>query len=435
MKKIIQKTITLSLLTSSLLMASVNIEETNMQAIGLIKKNDVTQAYTLLEKVYNSGDFNNQTLFLLGTSAEKNGDIKSAIRYFEELLSKDESAQRIRLDLAVLYYKKKDLKKAKELLLVVKSSNPPKKVGDNIEKFLLAIQKGVPKNYSIYANIGYLVDSNANQSTNDDTVMINNLPFDLSDDAQETSDTAVKYGVGFNHIKTFGSTYALQSSVNVNMINYSELDNLDSKSLSLSLAPTWKQNKKTTISIPLIASVIKYGHEDKYFSISKGIAPQVNYKVKKDLSLNAILGLNWKDYYQAPEKESHSWSFSPSAKYIINQSSWVNLGGYIGKENSNTETETKKLKGLNLGYYKGLNKEINLYLATSYNTTKYGATDTTFDKTRDDKAFTISGTISCFVDTINSSISLNLSQTKNHSNIDYYEYTRDVIGINLGYRF
>jgi len=431
MKKIIQKTITLSLLTSSLLIASVNIEETNMQAIGLIKKNDLTQAYTLLEKVYNSGDFNNQTLFLLGTSAQKNGDIDSAIRYFEELLSKDESAQRIRLDLAVLYYKKKDLKKAKELLLVVKSSNPPKKVGDNIEKFLVAIKRGVPKSYSSYVNIGYLVDSNANQGVSEDTIIIDNFRFDPADyDMQKTSDTAVKYGFGLNHIKTFGSTYALQSSVNINMINYSELDNLDSKSLSLSVAPTWKQNKKTTISIPLIASVIKYGHTDKYFSISKGIAPQINYKVKKDLSLNAVLGLNWKDYYQASEKESHSWSFSPSAKYLINQSSWINLGGYLGKENSKTNTSSNSAKGLNLGYYKGLNKEINLYLATSYNKTAYDGS-----ANREDKALMISGTLSCFVDTINSSISLNLSQTKNNSNLDIYEYKRNLIGLNLGYRF
>ena len=31
------------------------------------------------------------------------------------------------------------------------------------EEFLLAIKKGVPKNYTLFANIGYLIDSNANQ--------------------------------------------------------------------------------------------------------------------------------------------------------------------------------------------------------------------------------------------------------------------------------
>jgi len=322
------------------------------------------------------------------------------------------------------------------LLLVVKASNPPKKVGDNIEKFLVTIDKGVPKNYSLFANIGYIVDSNANQATADDTIILNNgRNFNLSDDAQKTRDTAVQYGFGINHIKTFGSNYALQSSAVINMVNYNKLDELDSSSLSASVAPTWKQNKKTTISIPLIANVIKYGHEDRYYSRSMGIAPQINYMLQPNLSLTTSLVLNWKDYYKQADKESDSWTFSPSAKYLINQSSWVSVGAYIGAEDSKTSSDSNDMYGINLGYYKGLTKEANLYLSTSYNDTSYDDSLDFFDKKREDKKFTVSGNISYFVDQIKSNISLNLSHTKNDSNLELFEYTRDVVSINLGYRF
>jgi len=436
MKKIIQKTITLSLLASSLLLASdINIEDLNKQAVDLIKQNNSTQAYTLLEKQYNNGSFDKQTLFLLGTSAKNNNQIDTSIKYFQELLSKDESAQRVRLELAVLYYKKRDLATAKDLLLIVKASNPPKKVGDNIERFLNTIEKGIPRSYSLFANVGFMYDSNANQSTTDDTIIINNTPFELSGDAKETSDSALKYGVGINHIKSFSSSFALQSSAVINIVNYFDLNYLDSSSLSASLAPTWKQNKKTTISLPVIANVIKYGHEDKYYSRSVGIAPQVNYLAQENLSISTSLTLNWKDYYQQPDKELDSITLSPSAKYYIDQSSWLNASAYLSTEDSKTDTESSDIIGMNIAYYKGLSKDLNLYIMASYDKRSYDGTLDLFDTSRDDKTATLSTTVSYFINQIKSNLSLNLSHTNNSSNINYYEYKRNVIGLNLGYRF
>ncbi len=56
-------------------------------------------------------------------------------KYLEELLKKDSKALRVKLELASIYYKLNDFDKSKELLLEVKQTQPPKRVGDNIDAF------------------------------------------------------------------------------------------------------------------------------------------------------------------------------------------------------------------------------------------------------------------------------------------------------------
>ncbi len=433
MKLNIQRIATISILTSSLLLGATT-KEINKEATRFLKSNQPTKAYNLLEKEYKNKNFDNQTLFLLGTSAKQSGDLKNAIKYFELLLSKDKGANRVRLDLAMIYYKTKNLEKAKELLLIVKSSNPPKKVGDNIDNFLATIKKGVPKNYTLSASIGYLYDSNVNAGPDTNTVLMYNLPFTLNADAKETSDKAIKYSFGFNHMYPINGV-AIQSSASFSSTDYTKLDNLDSQSLSLSSGPSWNHNQKTTFSVPLIVSISKIGHASDYYSVSKGISPQVSYKYLPNLSLSASLSLNWKSYYDKPEKKSDSITFSPSSKYFLNQSSWMSFGGYVGEEDSKTKTSSNNSHGLNLGYFKAFSQKMNIFLSTSVNNTDYDGTEVAYSKSREDASKSVSGNFSYFLDGIKSNLSFNASYTKNNSNIEMYDYDRKQIGITVSRSF
>lgn len=428
----INKLLTISILTSSLLYATT-VQEINKEAISYLKANESAKAYQLLESEYKKGNFDNQTLFLLGTSAKQQNDVDNAIKYFEELISRDKGAHRVRLDLATLYYKKQKLDKAKELLLIVKSSNPPKKVGDNIDGFLAAIEKGIPKNWSINASFGYLYDSNVNAGPNTDTILIYNLPFNLDNNAKSNSDYAIQYSFSFNHLKQL-DTFAWQSSIGANVTDYRNIHTLDNKSIYLSTGPTI-QRDKVTYSIPFIVNTSIIGHENKYYSISKGIAPQMSYQLKPNLSLNTSLSLQNRTYYNASDKESNSITFSPSTRYFLNQSSFINFGAYLGKENSKTEISSNNSKGLNLGYYKAFNQKLNLYLSTSISKTDYDGVEIAYSKSRDDMSKNLSGNFSYYIDSIDSNLALNLSYTKNISNIDMYDYDRKQIGLTLSKSF
>ena len=214
-----------------------------------------------------------------------------------------------------------------------------------------------------------------------------------------------------------------------------KLHNLDSKSLSLSSGPSWQKDKKTTFSVPFIVNISKIRHINKYYSVSKGISPQIRYKYAPNLSFSTSLSLNHKDYYKAPLKESNSYTFSPSSKYFINQSSWMSFGGYLGKEDSKTETSSNKSKGLNLGYFKAYSKKMNIFLSTSINNTDYDGIEVAYSKSREDTSKSLSGNFSYFLDGIKSNLSFNVSYTKNNSNIEMYDYDRKQMGITLSRSF
>jgi len=428
----LNKLITISLLTSSLLIAA-EIKDINKEVTKYLQSNEPSKAYNLLEKEYKAGNYDNQTLFLLGTSAKLQKDYINAIKYYEELLERDKGAMRVRLDLASSYYYTGNLDKAKELLLIVKSSNPPKKVGDNIDSFLAAIEKGVPKSWSISFNMGYQYDTNVNAGPDTDTVLMYNLPFTLSDDAKGNSDHAITYGASFNHLKHING-FAWQSSIGASVTDYRKFHNLDSKSISFSSGATVKKDK-VTYSIPVVANISIIGHENRYYSISKGISPQVSYQLEQDLLLSSSLSLQNKKYYEQPNKESNSITFSPSIRKYIDQSSFVNFGGYLGKENSHTQTSSNNSKGLNLGYYKAFSKKFNIYLGASYSKTDYDGEEVAYSKSKEDSSKSLSANFNYFIDQIQSNIALNMSYTKNSSNIEMYDYDRKIVGINLSRNF
>lgn len=427
-----KKLIIISILTSSLLYA-VSVQEINNQAVKLLEKKEPEKAFTILEKEYINKNYDNQMLFLLGTTSKQIGNFEKSIKYFEELIERDPKALRVKLDLAAAYYQVGNLDKAKELLLQVKATQPPQKVGDNIDSFLAVIDKGIPKLWSVNFGIGYQYDSNVNAGPDTNTVLMYGLPFTLNEDAKGNSDTALKYNFGFNHLQKIDG-FAIQSSISASVTDYKDLNSLDTQLLSISTGPTFR-NGKFVYSIPLIANVQKVGHEDRYYSISKGISPQVSYQLENNMSLNANIGLQNKRYYKNPKKESNSITFSPSFRYFLDQSSYLNIGGYLGKENSKIETSSNNSKGLNLGYFKAFTQKMNMYASASYSRTDYKGIESAYNESREDTHKNIGLNLSYVFSQYDINASLNMSYSRNSSNIEIYDYDREIIGVTFSKSF
>jgi len=425
---------------SATLLFSATVDENNTEAIKYLESNKITQAYEILEEEYTNKNYNNETLFLLAKTATKLGEYDSAVVYYEELLQRDKGANRVRLELAALYYKLGDLKKAKELFLIVKAAHPPKRVGDNINGFISMIDKtvlqGTQKSWSITFDLGYMYDSNANAGPNIDSVLIYDLPFTLSADAKESSDHAMKYSFSFNHLKRFESNSRLywQSSLGINIVDYNNLDTLDSKVLYLSTGPSLKYNKYT-FSLPLNFNYVIIGHDESYYSSNIGLSPQIAYQLQPNLSLSASVSLGDRQYYNNPQRRAKTGMLRVSSRYFINQSSFVDLGAYSGRENSKTDIYSNNSRGLSLGYYKAFSQSLNVYLSESYSRTGYDGIEDAYSESRDDKTNTLSAQISYFIPKVQLNCTLNGSYTKNISSIDMYGYKRKMLSLSLSKSF
>ncbi len=418
-------------IVSSFLFAST-IKEINAQAIEYLKNSKMSQAKQLLEHAYENGTYDNETLFLLGKIATEENELDSAVVYFEKLLKRDQGANRVRLELAAIYYKLGNLQRAKELFLLVKASHPPKQVGDNINGFISLIDKGVlannnRKNWAVSLGIGYMYDSNANAGPDVESVLIYDLPFTLSADAKESTDHAMKYSFSFNHLKKFESNSRLfwQSAIVANIVDYNHLNTLDSKIVNLSSGPTYKYNNYT-FSLPANMSYVIIGHKYSYYSLNYGLSPQLYYQYTPNLSFSTTLSLGEKKYYNNPNRKSKTGMLSFSSRYFLNQSSFFNIGAYTGREVSKTDVFSNNSRGINLGYYKAFSKNLTIYLSENYSRTGYDGVEAAYNKSRDDRTNNISANVSYFIDILKINCSLNLSYTKNNSNITMYEYKRKI---------
>lgn len=130
-----------------------------------------------------------EVLFLGGLIAIENQDYATAIRRFQKILIDHPTITRARLELARAYFLSGNDDGAQFQFERVLASDLPEGVAANVQIFLAQIRSR--RSWTFGLGFSLLPDSNVNQATSSQTVMIAGLPFTLSSDARQTS------GVGF----------------------------------------------------------------------------------------------------------------------------------------------------------------------------------------------------------------------------------------------
>lgn len=433
----------LLLLTTILFTFSLNISAKNTDAELNIAQQfynagNYTDGYEFLLVGFDENSTNALEYRLLGLLAKANGKLFSAKEYFNSAIKHSQTPEltgEMQLELAQVEYQLGNDEVAKNYLTKVRAMNPPKKVGDNIDNFLAAINSGnTPKNYSGSVSLGFISDSNVNAGPQTDSVLMFGLPFTLSDDAKASKDNAKTLKFNFNHQKLLSDDWTLQNSLSMSKTDYNSLDNLDSLSVSLSSGVSTKLNNKTVLSVPIIADWVKIGHDNSYYSYSYGVAPQLRYQINNRLALNNNFSISRKKYQASGKSDSRNRSLGVSLQYQINNVSYMGGGLSYGKSKSNVETETNKSNGVNLFYGYNFANKSSVNVSLNYNKTDYNGVEIAYNKSRDDKPKSINLNYSYPV-AQNYTLNFGINQTKNDSNIEMYQYTRNQKSIALSYSF
>lgn len=402
--------------------AYADINELNTLARQAIVNGQPQKAKELLIQAYQQGEYDNQTLFLLAISEKQLNNLSESEKYLSELLARDPDAGRVKLELAEVLYRNGKPDKAKTLLLEVKAANPPPKVGENIDAFLAFIEKGEP-DWSSYASLGLMYDTNVNQGPTIDNVLMYGLPFTLNQDAKANSDWATVLKAGTNYTRSLNQKWALQAGFSLNYTDYRGINSYDALSGSISAGPSWG-GQKWFFSIPYIFYVVKIGHAQEYYSFSHGVAPQVGYHVSPQILLQASLSWQKKHYKNNSIRDGDSLTFSPSVRYAVDSTSYVGLGGYVGDENSGIETSGNYSKGLNLSCYKAFSKRWSLYASPAWSKTNYHGIEAAYGKNRQDKRWDATVNLNYLIEPWNANLTLSHTYSVNDSSIDIYRYTR-----------
>jgi len=420
---------------STTVIAEADIAITHAQARALLAAGQAAEAHALLLALTKQGADDNQTLFLLAMAAKAQDDWQAVKKHLDTILARDPAGSgRIKLELAEALFRIGEPIRARQLLLEVKASNPPSKVGENIDAFLAFIKSGSPSLFSGWISAGRLYDTNANQGPSIDTVLIYDLPFTLNKDAKGSSDWATVLRAGSNLYYGLNDKLALQGGVSLYSTDYDSLSRFDVVSLSANAGPSFKHNG-WSFSLPYVINAVKIGHEDDWYQISNGVAPQFGWQISPRLSVQGSLAWQDKRYRNNRERNGKALTFSPSIRYGINASSYVTLGGYTGQEDSGIKTSRNASHGVNLGYYKAFNQSWSLYVAPSWSQTDYEGIEAAYNKGRKDKRVDVTTNLNYLYAPWGVNVTLSYTYTNNRSSIAMYRYKREQTMLSVAKNF
>lgn len=425
-----------ALLFAVLVTANVHagVSETNEQARAALIAGQVADAEALLRKSYESGEYDNQTLFLLAMVAKRLENWPASEQYLTELLRREPAASRVKLELAEVHYRSGRPQQARQLLLEVKATNPPRRVGENIEAFLAFIESGSRKAWSAYASVGLLYDTNANQGPDVDNVLIYNLPFTLDRDAKGNHDWANLYKLGAGYTHALRDGLALQAGAHLSYTDYHRLNGFDTLNLSLSAGPSWSKDA-WSFSLPYVFNTIRFGHSESWYSIGHGLAPQFGWQLAPRLLLQGSLAWQDRRYKDNSARDGEVVTLSSSLRYAVAAGSHLSASAYIGREKAEQDTSSNRSHGVELGYFKAFDRSLNLHVSAAYSHTDYDGFELAWQKSREDRRAEFAVSLSYLIVPWNTTLALSVSATDNHSNIDMYRYTREQTMLSLTRHF
>ncbi len=418
-----------------------NSNETLQQATVLLDRGQPDQAYQLLQQSYEADKAGNQELFLLGMSAKGTGDKAAAKGYFEQLLARDPNAARVKLELAETVYQQGDKQYARNLLLDVKKMNPPQGVLQNINGFIAQIdnpniqssRRGVSWNF--WGEAGFMVDSNANAAPAIDTVTMYKIPFDLSDDAKETNDTAKIVKLGVSNAIPIGKQASWQTHLSMQWQDYTDLSNLDSLQLSLQTGPNVVLSNQTSLSLPVTANRVKFGHGEPYYYYGYGISPRLTYRVSPQLSLNLAGTVANRNYRSDSKPNVKTLTLTPSVQYAVSAQGVLGGGLTLGRESSDNDFDSNRSLGVYGNYRHQFDDSLMASISLGYEGQNYDDNEPAFSDKRKDKLFNVGVSVSKHVAPIDADISLSVSHTNNDSNLPLYDYKRTQTYLSINKQF
>ena len=156
----------------------------------LLKAGKPDDARTILEKMQPADENERiERLFLLGLAEAQLGLLSEAAERFETILASRPNLTRVRLELARVYFQLGRDEKARFHFEASKADELPSTVENAVGRFLREID--ARKRWSFSISGAVLPESNPVKRTGDREVLIGGIPFQLDEDARESS------GVGF----------------------------------------------------------------------------------------------------------------------------------------------------------------------------------------------------------------------------------------------
>ena len=347
--------------------------------------------------------------FRQGMQALSEEKLKSAVEAFKNILSADPSLNRVKLELALSYYRSLRYEKAQQLAKeVLDDPLTPPEVRVTILAFLAQVRRdsqryGQKNQFTPHVSLGIMHDSNINVGPSNANIRIGDITATLDPDSVKQSGNAGVFTAGLNHLYQFGKRVEIgertgmlvwQTAADMYWRLYHDYHDYDIGVMSVSTGPAVLLLRHWRASLQLRTEYLDLGHHPLGWFHS--INPAFTWQLENaELTWDATYTHR---YYNRSEDTGREGDYMDTGlsygRYLYNRrvaltSNAHGLGFFA-------DDDQYGYKGFKLGA--GISTETypggSAYARASYGYYDYDGPDPTFDKTRKDKEYVVTAGIS-----------------------------------------
>ncbi len=405
------------------------------KAMKLMADENAREAYDLLWELVFENPADAELNTYLARAAFKLKLYENAAAAYERILMSHPDRHRARFQLAVAYYHLQAFVLAEEQFMKLLDTLPPKEFKQAIDAYLERIRESRQKHHFDFdAQIGLTYDSNANIGPDKALIQTASGPIATPDGTAQEPNWATLLDLSGTHQFEISATgdWAWQNSVRLNNSFYEE-SQYTLNMLSLYSGPIYG-NDDMQIKLPVTADIIWYASD--LYAQYYGITPALVIRHTPHFFTNWMGTAQSREYVTDHDKDGSYVALSVSPRYFWDDDNYM-MQATLGCFFENTESAIYTNKGLagSLGLFAVLTDKMSVYAEAGYQNPRYEQEDDYFGEFQEDEQYRGTVSLSYLLPWLNLAANITFEYTRNHSEIDYYDYTRRTTTFTLNKRF
>lgn len=405
----------------------------------LFDKGRYAEALRSLEKALAENPDNLDISFYMGRSAFALMDYEAAIMAYDRILIMDPNAVRVKLEIGRSYMQLGSKEHARRYFQEVLETKPPEVVRQNIEILLAQMAASEKRHFfSGMLSVGASLDDNIRVSPTSPLIQTVSGETTLTGDtAAPQDDWLASVTASLLHTYILSNTSLAWQTEGILYNGFYEVEHdLDVNYIGLSSGLAWKR-EKTLWKNQVSGKYLQLGY-DRYMG-SMGFESLLTLALLRSLSITLTAQVEDKNYYTLPEKNGINAKLSLAPSLIVGKNRF-SFGVSHEWENAEEPYNDYHKLTLQAGYGRILPADISFFSSYRYQKAEYKKAEQLFPDPRTEEVHDVSGGLSMELwQSENKAYRLlariSHTYTESKSNVDLYDYRKNVSALTLSYLF
>jgi hypothetical protein len=356
------------------------IPETEAAAI-LIVAGRLDDAKLVLAHVLQATPNDSEAMFLSGLIDVREKNYGSAISTFRRILDSEPNRERVRLELARVFFLQTDYDNAERNFRFARAGDLPLETKTVIDQYLTSIIRLRQWSYSV--GVSLVQDTNANGATTLRTIDLYGLPFTLSDSAREKSGLGGAVDLAGEWSPLVSDDVKLRLGALVHSVDYSNTA-FDDTTISGYGGPEWFSPRW---EFDALVTGFRRWYANAPYADGIGGRGAVSYLLTPTLRLTTSFDLQMVNYRVANYLNGLVPSGNLALGYTISPSSTIQLTVGVAAQMANSPSFAETSFWIALDYYRDLPFGFSANVESAFSWSGYDAPLPAFGTTRADKTW------------------------------------------------